>query len=221
MPAEVKQAVWTAPIRILIAEDHNLVRQALKLLLEREGFEVVGEAGDGREAVRLAQSLSPDVAVLDVMMPLLNGIDAAVEIQHTAPQTRTIVLTMNAAEDKILAALRAGVRGFVAKTHEARDLIQAIQDVCRGSLYLSPRLSRGVIDAFLSKSEAAPDPLSPRERQVLQLIAEGKSTRQVAEMLGVSVKTAETHRARIIGKLNIRDTAGLVRYAINRGLSPL
>ena len=221
MLADRDQATGTAPVRIVIAEDHNLVRTALRLLLEREGFEVIAEAGNGREAVDLTRTLDPDVVVLDLMMPMLNGIDAAIEIHHHSPRTRTIVLTMNAAEDKILAALRAGVRGFVAKTHEAADLIEAIHDVCRGNLYLSPRLSRGVIDAFRNPTDTVRDPLSPRERQVLQLIAEGKSTRQVAEMLGVSVKTAETPRARIIGKLNIRDTAGLVRYAINRGLSSL
>jgi DNA-binding NarL/FixJ family response regulator len=206
------------PIQVLLADDHQIVRQGLKGLLEREGFRIVGEAADGREALRIAEKEHPDVAILDLMMPQLNGLDAAREILRASHGTKAILLTMHTEEPFVLEALRAGVTGYVLKTQATADLVQAIREVSRGSIYLSPGVSRAVVDAYRAKSDLPPDPLSPREREVLQLVAEGKTTKEVAAALGVSVKTAESHRTRIMEKLNIHQTANLVRYAIRRGL---
>ena len=206
------------PLRIILADDHLIVRQGLRSVLEQEAYTVLGEAGDGREALRLAQELAPDVAVLDLAMPLLNGLDAAREIARVSPQTKTILLTMHTEDPYVMEAMRAGVKGYLLKTQAAQDLVQAIKEVSRGAMYLSPGISRTVVEAYLAKSELPPDPLTSREREVLQLIAEGKTTKEVAVILGVSVKTAESHRTRIMGKLEIHETASLVRYAIRRGL---
>ena len=206
-------------LRILLADDHVIVRQGLRALLDRERLEVVGEASDGREAVRLAMTLRPEVAVLDLAMPLLNGMDTAREILKTDPRTKVILLTMHTEDRYVLEALRAGVSGYVVKTRAAGDLLQAIREVQRGHFYLSPGISRVVIEAFLAKGDPPSDPLTSRERQVLQLIAEGKTTKQAAALLDISVKTAETHRTRIMQKLDIHETAGLVRYAIRLGLT--
>ena len=206
-------------LRILLADDHVIVRQGLRALLDRERLEVVGEASDGREAVRLAMTLRPEVAVLDLAMPLLNGMDTAREILKTDPRTKVILLTMHTEDRYVLEALRAGVSGYVVKTRAAGDLLEAIREVQRGHFYLSPGISRVVIEAFLAKGDPPPDPLTSRERQVLQLIAEGKTTKQAAALLDISVKTAETHRTRIMQKLDIHETAGLVRYAIRLGLT--
>ena len=205
-------------LHILLADDHPIVRQGLKLLIEREGFTVVGEASDGREAVRLAQELCPDIALLDLTMPQLNGIDAGRAILQASPKTKIILLTMHAEDHHVLEALRAGIKGYVLKTKAAEELVLAIQEVSRGKLYLTPGVSEVVVQAYLAKSELPPEPLSHREREVLQLIAEGKTTKEVAVALGISAKTAESHRTRIMGKLNIHETASLVRYAIRRGL---
>jgi len=205
-------------IRILLADDHQLVRQGLRTLLEREGMEVAGEAGDGHEAVHLARDLHPDVAVLDLAMPLLNGIDAAREIGKLSPSTRAILLTMYPERSYVLEAIRAGVRGYLLKTKAAADLVQAIRQVNNGSVYLSPGVSDAVVEACLRKTDLPDDPLTGRERQVLQLVAEGKSTKEVAGLLGMSVKTAECHRTHIMRKLDVHETASMVRYAIRRGL---
>jgi DNA-binding NarL/FixJ family response regulator len=207
--------------RILLADDHSVVRQALRLLLEREGFEIVAEASDGREAIQLARELEPDVAVLDLAMPLVNGIDAAREIRAASPRTVAVLLFGSATDAQVLDALHAGVQACVLKTCEAQELIRALREVAGGDVYLSRGLTRAVVDAYVSGEEAPADPLTPRERQVLQLIAEGKTTKEVAQVLCVSVKTVESHRAHITTKLSIRQTAGLVRYAIRRGLSQL
>jgi two-component system, NarL family, response regulator NreC len=205
-------------LNIVIADDHVIVRQGLKSLLEREGHRVVGEAADGFEAVRLCKEFTPDVAVLDLSMPTLNGVDAAKEIAQVSAKTKTILLTMHTEDQYVLRALRAGITGYVLKTKAAVDLMQAIHEVSRGMTYLSSGVSGTVVQAYLAKSDIPPDPLSHRERQVLQLIAEGKSTKEAASVLGVSVKTAESHRTRIMEKLDIHETATLVRYAIRRGL---
>ena len=186
--------------------------------MEREGFKVVGEAANGQEALNLAQTLHPEVAVLDLAMPLLNGIDAARKIQRIFPKTKTILLTMHTDHHYILEGLRGGAKGYVMKTHAADDLVPAIREAARGGTYLSPEISEAVIQSYQNKTEIPPDPLSARERQVLQLIAEGKTTKEVATTLDISVKTAETYRTRIMQKLDIHETASLVRYAIRRGV---
>jgi two-component system response regulator NreC len=206
-------------IRILLADDHKIVRQGLRsLLLEKEGFQVVGEGADGQEAVRLARTLCPDVAILDIGMPILNGIDAAKEIARVSPRTRTIVLTMHDDEGFVLKSLRAGVRGYLLKSRAAEDLVQAIGEVSRGEVYLSPGISETVVNAFLNAIEPPQEPLSDRERQVLQLVAEGKRTKEIAQILCVSTSTAESHRNHIMRKLDIHEIAGLVHYAIEHGL---
>jgi DNA-binding NarL/FixJ family response regulator len=206
------------PLRILLADDHQIVRQGLRALLEREGFEIVAEATNGQEAVRFAQAMNPEVAVLDLIMPLLNGVDAAREILNVCARTRVVLLTMHTEDHQIVAALRAGIRGYVVKTQAAEDLVQAIREIMRGGVYLSAGVSRVVVEAYLAGTERPLDPLSPRERNVLQLVAEGKTSKEVAAVLGLTVKTAESYRTRIMEKLDIHDTAGLVRYAIRQGL---
>ena len=206
------------PTRILLADDHQIVRQGLKALLEREGFAVVAEVADGQEAIRSARERCPDVAVLDFGMPLLNGLAAAREILQACPRAKAILLTMHTEDHYVLEALQAGVKGYVVKTQAAADLIRAIHEVLRGMMYLSPGVSQAVVEAYLAKSELPVDPLTPREREVLQLVAEGKSTKEIAQLLGISFKTAESHRTRIMKKTSIHETAGLVRYAVRRGL---
>ena len=204
--------------RIILADDHQLFRQGLRSLLEKAGHEVVGEAADGRAAVALVQSLRPDIAVVDLSMPLLNGLDAAQEIKRIAPSTKTILLTMYTDKEYVLRALDAGARGYVLKTQAAEDLVRAVREIFSGEVYLSPAVSVSVVDAYLGKQNANEDPLTPRERQILQLVAEGKTTKEIANLLGVSFKTAESHRNRAMQKLDIHDVAGLTRYAIRRGL---
>jgi DNA-binding NarL/FixJ family response regulator len=203
---------------ILLADDHPMFRQGLRALLEREGFEVKAEAEDGHKAVRLARQLNPDVAVLDLGMPMLNGIDAARYIHKQSDYTQVVLLTMYEEEAYVLEALRAGIRGYVLKAQAAADLVTAIREVLRGAVYLSPGISKTVVDAYMGRSELPPDPLTDRERQVLQLVAEGMTTKQIADVLGLSAKTADSHRTRIMQKLEIHETASLVRYAIRRGL---
>lgn len=205
-------------VRILLADDHPVFRQGLRALLEREKFDVVGEASDGLEAIAAAERLQPQVVVIDLAMPSLNGIDAVREIVKRAPRAKAVLLTMHTEEYHVLEALRAGAKACVSKSQAAEHLLQAIKDVCAGGVYLSPHVSGAVVQAYLAKTELPYDPLTPRERQVLQLIAEGKTTKETAAVLDVSVKTAETHRTNLMEKLDIHSTAGLVRYAIRRGL---
>lgn len=205
-------------VTVLLADDHPVFRQGLRALLEREMFQVVGEAADGFEAIAMAERLQPQIVVIDLAMPALNGIDAVREIVKRAPRAKAILLTMFTEEHHVLEALRAGVKGCVSKSQAAEHLLQAIQDVSMGGVYLSPHVSGAVVQAYLAKSDLPYEPLTPRERQVLQLIAEGRTTKETAAMLDVSVKTAETHRTNLMVKLDIHSTAGLVRYAIRRGL---
>lgn len=205
-------------VRVLLADDHQIVRQGIRAILEREGFEVVGEGTTGREAVVLASQLDPDVAVLDLIMPVLNGIEAAREILQQRPGMRVVLLTMHTEEHQVVAALRAGIRGYVVKTQAAEDLVYAIREVVRGGIYLSPGVSRVFVESYLAQVAPASEPLAPRERQVLQLVAEGKTSKEIATLLDLTVKSAESYRTRIMEKLDIHDTAGLVRYAIRRGI---
>ena len=205
------------PLRILLADDHVIVRQGVKNLLTQAGYDVVGEASDGREAVRLARDLRPDIALLDLAMPLLNGIDAAREIRKVSSRTKPILLTMQNEAPYVTEAFRAGIKGYVLKTQGARELCEAILAVAGGSSYISPGLP---VSVFNAPAEVAPppDPLTPREREILQLIAEGKPSKEIAEILNISFHTVESHRTRMMSKLAIHTRAGLVRYAIRQGL---
>lgn len=206
------------PLKILLADDHAVVREGLRVLLEREGFLFSGEASDGREAIQLCLQNKPDIAVLDLAMPLLNGIDAAREIVKANPKIKVILLTMHTEDHLVLESLRAGVTGYVLKTRASNELVQAIRAVSKGEMYLTQSISRTVVQAFLNKDDVPDRFLSDRERQVLQLVAEGKTTKELAAILGISVKTAESHRSNIMDKLDIHDVAGLVRYAIRTGI---
>lgn len=205
-------------MRVLIADDHPLLRQGLRALLEKEGFDVVGVAADGHEAVALAARLGPDVAVLDIAMPGLNGLDAAREVLRRRLTKATVLLTMHTEDHYVLEALRAGVKGYVLKSQAPQAVAEAIRQAYGGDVYLSPGISRVLVDAYVSKREPTDEVLSRRERQVLQLVAEGKTTKEIAQILDVSVKTADSHRGRLMKKLDIHETAGLVRYAIRRGV---
>jgi DNA-binding NarL/FixJ family response regulator len=209
------------PTRILLADDHLVVRQGLRSLLEHGGFDVVGEAADGHEAIQLARTVRFDVAVLDICMPRMNGVDSAREILSVAPHGHIVVLTVHIEERQIADAFRAGIRGYVLKTQAADELIHAIRHVAAGGTYMSPHVSSVLLTAYLTGGAIGEDPLTSRERQVLQLVAEGKSTKDIADLLGVTAKTAESYRAHVKAKLDIHDTAGLVRYAIRQGLIPL
>ena len=204
-------------IRLVLADDHVLVRQGLKTLLQSAGFVVAGEAADGREAVRLVRSENPDVAVLDISMPQFNGLNAALELARLCPRVKLVVLTQHDEPQYVTEALRCGVRGYVLKSQAARDLVQAIEGVCRGEVYLSPGVASAVAEAYLAPQHTAA--LSVRERQVLQLIAEGHSTKAIAVRLAISAKTVESHRSKLMQKLDIHDTASLVRYAIRHGVT--
>ena len=204
--------------RILLADDHCIVRQGLRAWIERAGFEVVGEASDGAEALKLARTLKPDVAVFDLMMPTMSGLDAARQILATDGNVPIILLTMHTEEHHVAAALRAGVRGYVLKTQAAEDLIQAIREVIRNRTYLSPGVARTVVNGYLDGRPPAANSLTAREEQVLKLVAEGHTSKEIAATLNLSVKTAESYRANLMEKVDIHDTAGLVRYAFRRGL---
>ncbi len=206
------------PLQVVLADDHPMLRHGVRALLERHGVEVVAEASDGRAAAAAALELHPDVAVLDIMMPLLNGIDAARAIAETCPDTQVVLLTALDQERLVTEAVSAGVRGFVLKTQAEEDLVQAIEQVSRGGFYVGGGVSQAVVEACRAAAAQDHGRLTPRERQIAQLVAEGKSTKQVAALLGITPKTAEFHRARVMKKLDVHDVAGLVRYAIREGL---
>lgn len=206
------------PMRVVLADDHKIFRQALSTVMRREGIDIVGEANDGIEAVEMAKSLNPDVVVLDFGMPGLNGIDAARQIHDASPDTRTMLLTMHDDEMLALEALRAGMRGYLTKSQPAGELVTTVREVARGAIHLSANVSRSAIDAYASGKPTAPDPLTGREREVLRMIAEGNTTRRIASELRLSPKTIESHRNRLMQKLNLHGTAALTRYAIRRHL---
>jgi DNA-binding NarL/FixJ family response regulator len=211
--------------RVLLAEDHTIVRKGLRSLLESEpSIEVVGEAADGRQAVDKTRELSPDLVLMDISMPGLNGLEATRQIRQHFPATRVLILTMHADEEYILQILQAGASGYVVKQAAPEELVAAVEAVCHGETFLSPVVSRTVLEEYRHRAEAMAgqdslDSLTPREREVLQLIAEGRPPREIAETLYISIKTVETHRAHLMHKLNTRNTAELIRYAIRKGIT--
>lgn len=206
-------------IRVLLADDHAIVREGLRALLTREAdIQVVAEAGDGREALRLSKQARPDVAAMDLSMPFLNGLEAARQMAGWERGPRSILLTMHAEDRYVLEALRAGVRGYVLKKQAGADLVRAIREVAGGGHYLSPGIAAAVVEAIRSPAALPEETLTAREREVLQLVAEGKTTKEISSILGVSIKTADAHRTHLMQKLDIHDIAGLTRYAIRRGL---
>ena len=208
-----------ALIRVVLADDHALVRDGLRAVLAREpDIQLVGEAADGRDALQVVESTKPDVAVVDLSMPLLNGLDVARQLAARERAPRTILITMHAEDRYVLDALRAGVRGYVLKKQAAADLVRAIREVAGGRVYLSPGVGAAVAEAIRTGGPVPEERLTPREREVLQLVAEGKTTKEIAAILNVSVKTADAHRTRLMQKLDIHDIAGLTRCAIRLGL---
>jgi DNA-binding NarL/FixJ family response regulator len=212
---------------VLLADDHTLVRAGMRALVEGfGGFRVVAEAGDGREAVRLARQTAPDIALIDVGMPGLNGLDATALIRRDSPQTQILILSMHTSENYVLEALRAGAAGYVVKDAAVGELERAMRAVLCGERWLSPLVSRHLLDEYLRLARGAAaepqggglDMLTQRQREILQLIAEGHATRDIAERLSISVKTVETHRAQIMARLGIHHVAGLTRFALRVGL---
>lgn len=211
--------------RILVADDHTIVRQGLRAILEGEpDIEVVGEAADGREAVKKAVSLAPDVVIMDVSMPKMNGLEATARIVKGNPAIKVVALTMHNSEEYVFSLLKAGAKGYLLKESVSSDLVEAIHAVEGGGTYLHPSISSRVVEVYLKGPQAKArsgkvDVLTPREREILQLIAEGHTNKEIAGMLVLSVKTIENHRTRIMDKLEIHNVAGLTRYAIDRGIA--
>jgi DNA-binding NarL/FixJ family response regulator len=213
-------------IRIMIADDHEIVRNGLRSLIEKElDMEVIAEAGNGRDAVRIALELAPDVVIMDIAMPDLNGIEAARQIIAALPRIKVIALSMHADKRYVMEMLKAGASGYILKDSAFEELACAIRTTLKNRTYLSPSITEIVIGDYVQLALASNDTafslLSSREREVLQLLAEGKSTAQIAESLGISVKTVETYRQHIIEKLDIRSVAELTKYAIREGLTSL
>jgi DNA-binding NarL/FixJ family response regulator len=210
-----------AALRLLLADDHEIVRKGLRSVLEAQrDCEVVGEAADGRQAVALAKELSPDIVILDISMPLLNGLEATRQILKIRPQTKVLILTMHESDPLIRDVLDAGARGYILKTDAGRDLVTAVESLRRNKTFFTSRVSQMILDGFL-KGDARPSDtdnggirLTPRQREIVQLLAEGKSSKEVAVALDLSVKTAETHRANIMRKLDCHSVSEVVRYAI-------
>jgi two-component system response regulator NreC len=207
------------PIRILLADDHAVVRQGFKMILNAQAdMEIVGEAGNGREAVDLVETLRPDVVVMDVAMPELNGIEATRRVSEASPHTRVIALSMHKDSVYVREVLRAGARGYLLKDSGAGDLVSAVRAVARGEGYLSPGVSNAVLDDYRRHVTNPIDLLSSREREVLQMLAEGKTNKEIATILNLSVYTVDAHRGRIMEKLNLHSINELVRFAVRNGL---
>lgn len=211
-------------IRILLADDHHILRDGLRLLLERQpGFEVIAEAADGREAVRLAQELCPDIAIVDIAMPGLNGIEATRCIRETCEGTAVIILSMHHDESYVLRALRAGARGYLLKDSLKADLLAAIRAVVQGHSHFSPKVSQLLQEDYFremsdKQKEDSFELLTAREREILQLAAEGKSNKEIANVLGLSMYTVDTHRSHILQKLNLHSVPELILYAVRKGI---
>ena len=209
-------------IKILLVDDHELVRAGLRSLLEGlTDIEVIGEASDGHDALRLIGELDPDVALVDITMPSLNGLEMTLRASRDHPRTRILILSMHADEEHVRQALVVGAAGYLLKNANKSELDLAVRAVARGDTWLSPAVSKLVVNAYTRRSEVATGPfelLTPRQRETLQLIAEGHSTKEIAQSLGLSVKTVETHRTQLMERIGVRDVPGLVRYAIRVGL---
>ncbi len=209
-------------IQVLLADDHNVVRQGLRALLDAQpDIAVIGEADDGRQAVQLAREKLPDVVVMDIAMPNLNGLEAAGQIAREVPNARLLVLSSYDDDEYVTQVIRAGARGYLLKQTAATDLIQAVREVFRGNQFFSPAVSRRLVfdgRQNVSASGKKPGHLTSREREVLQLIAEGKANKQIAGELNISIKTVEKHRQQVMNKLGIHDIASLTRYAISKGV---
>lgn len=214
----------TNPIRILLADDHTVIRKGLRALLERQGeFEVVGEASDGREAVDAAEAGTHDVAVIDIAMPNLNGIEATRRIREKRPETAVVILSMHADESYVLRALKAGARGYLLKDSPEEDLIHAIHAVHQGKAFFSPEISRMLAEDYMRqmKQRGVDDSyelLTPREREILQMLGEGNSNKEVATRLNLSLHTVETHRGNVLEKLNLHSTAEMILYGVRKGI---
>ena len=211
-------------MRVLLADDHAVVRDGLRVLLEQQDdIEVVGSAANGREVVRQARQLHPDVIVMDIAMPELNGIEATLQVRDACPGTQVLILSMHSTTEHIFRALQAGARGYLLKDSAGTELVEAVRAVHAGARYMSQKIATAVVDDYIAeRHRASPlEALSRRERQILQLIAEGKSSAEVAAMLFLSRKTVETYRSRMMDKLGIGDLPNLVRFAIQHGLTPL
>ena len=210
------------PTRVMIVDDHRLFRAGIRSLLQRvDGVEVVAEAGDGHEALRHVKVQRPDVVLMDLMMPGLNGLDATARVVRMCPRTNVIMLSMNTDEDSVLQTLRAGAVGYLVKTADPAELELAVRAVARGEKYLSSAVSKHVIEASLKRhdqEQSSLERLTPRQREVLQMIAEGRTTKEIARQLGISPKTAESHRTDLMKALDIHDIASLTRYAIRMGV---
>jgi len=212
------------PIRVLLADDHTLIRAGLRMVVvSQPDFTVVGEASDGREAVALAEQLKPDVVVMDIGMPSLNGIEACRQIHDSLPGSQVIMLSMHSDEGYVLRALKAGAKGYMLKDSAEADLASAIRAVTAGKSFFSPAVSKILLEDYMRKlkrtgAEDSFDLLSPREREVLQLVAEGKSSKEVANLLSLSVYTVETHRAKVMQKLNLHNIPELILYAVRKGV---
>lgn len=212
-----------AALRILLVDDHALVRAGMRSLLrEIDGVEVVAEASDGVEALAAAEREQPDVVLMDIAMKGMNGLEAAARLRERQPAAKIVILSMHTSEEYVLLALRAGAAAYLIKDSATSELELALKCVMRGETYLSPAISRQVVDGYVQRVGVGtgPDPLTPRQRDVLKRVAEGRSTKEIAFDLNLSVKTVETHRAQIMDRLGIRDVAGLVRYAMRTGLVP-
>lgn len=214
-------------IKVFLADDHAVVRDGLRLLLETQSdISVVGEASDGRQAVRLVKNLCPDVVVMDIAMPELNGIDATRRIHQICFSTQIVILSMYASNEHVYQALRAGAIGYVLKESAGREVVHAVRTVYTGKRYLSQHIAETVIDDYMRKFDKTSDRsplerLSPREREILQLVVEGKSNSEIANLFSLSIKTVETYKSRLMEKLNIKDIPSLVKFAIQHGLTTL
>jgi DNA-binding NarL/FixJ family response regulator len=206
-------------MKVVLADDHQMMREGLRAVLERAGVEVVAEAADGHEAIAKVKSLCPDVLVIDIAMPLLNGIDATRRLSAELPALKIIALSMNSDRRYVLAMLRAGASGYLLKNEASEDLLRALSVVSRGQTYLSPAIAGEVVEEVMDSGAPGEGPLSAREREVLQLVAEGKTSKEISAVLHVAVPTVETHRRQIMLKLNLRTIADLTKYAIREGMT--